>query len=62
MTSIFILILFEDDSSRVKLDVIYGDPDTSYVNASYIPVSQQTAETYFLNACCHVNYICSVQV
>ena len=36
------LMLFQDDSSRVELDVVDDDPDTSYVNASYIPVSHET--------------------
>ena len=35
-------MLFKDDSSRVQLDMIDDDPNTSYVNASYIPVSHET--------------------
>ena len=30
-----------DDSSRVRLAIINDDPDSDYINASYIPVNKE---------------------
>lgn len=32
--------MFTDDFSRVKLEVIDNDPNTDYINASFIKVSK----------------------
>lgn len=38
----FIKFIFSDDFSRVKLEVIENDPNTDYINASFIKVSNHT--------------------
>ena len=47
MCEIEVHFLFADDYNRVVLDQLEGQPDSDYINASYVDVSILTIKQYY---------------